>query len=312
MIKSFFKLIRWPNLVIILMSMVFLLWFIIRPGFGLVGNNGLSLTEFILLAVSVLFTAMGGYVINDIKDVPADRINKPEKNSIGTTFSVKQAYGMYVFFTIAGIVGGTIVSIMLHKVGFSLIFLLTAGLLWFYATDYQCQPLTGNFVVAFLSALSFGLVFLYELFALQKGNNPVKIDLSALHLVFTIVLIYMIFAFLVSLLREIIKDIEDAEGDQRTGCHTFAVVYGDQKAKIAALVVGFIGLLTAFWFQWFFFQKGFSLMVFYFSLIDILFGLVIIKILRAKEKSDFSGLSIFIKLLMLAGILSMVLFYFEF
>jgi len=312
MVKYFFKLIRWPNLIIILMSMVFLLWFIIRPGLGLIENNGLSLTEFILLAVSILFTAIGGYIINDIKDVTVDRINKPGKNSIGTTFTKAQAYGMYGFFALAGVVCGTVVSIMLHKIDFSFIFLLTAGLLWFYATAYQCQPVTGNLVVAFLSALSFGLVFLYELFALQIGKAHLKIDLNALHLVYTVVLIYIIFAFLVSLLREIIKDIEDAEGDERTGCHTFAVVYGNQKAKIAALIVGFAGLLAAFWFQWFFFQKGFFLLVFYFSLIDILYGWVIIKILRANEKSDFSRLSIFIKLLMLAGILSMILFYFEF
>ncbi len=312
MVKSFFKLIRWPNLIIILMSMVFLLWFIIRPGLGMVEHTGLSLLEFILLALSILFTAISGYIINDIKDIPADRINKPGKNSIGTVFTKKQAYGMYLFFVLAGVVCGTVISIMLHKFNFSLIFVLTAGLLWFYATAYQCQPLTGNLVIAFLSALSFGLVFLYELFALQLGNAHLKINPNALHLVYTIVLIYMIFAFLVSLLREIIKDIEDAEGDQRTGCHTFAVVYGNQKSKIVASIVSFVGLLAAFWFQWFFFQKGFFLLVIYFSLIDILFALIIIKILKAKEKSHFSGLSVFIKLLMLAGILSMVLFYFEF
>jgi 4-hydroxybenzoate polyprenyltransferase len=313
MIKSFFKLVRWPNLIIILMSMAFLLWFIIRPGLGLrFGNEGLTLTEFILLAIAVIFTAIGGYIINDIKDMAADRINKPGKNSIGATFTVNRAYLLYGFFAVAGVISGTVVSVMLHKMDFSLIFLLTAGLLWFYATAYKGQPLTGNLVVAFLSALSFGLVFLYELFALQQGNVSLTIDPVGLHVVYTVVLIYMAFAFLVSMLREVVKDIEDVEGDEKTGCRTFAVAYGIQNSKILALAVGAVGLLTAFGFQWFFFQKGYFLLVFYFILIDILFAVVIIKIRRAKERMHFSKLSVFIKLLMLAGILSMILFYFEF
>ncbi|MBE0651172.1 MAG: geranylgeranylglycerol-phosphate geranylgeranyltransferase [Bacteroidales bacterium] len=313
MVKSFFKLIRWPNLIIILMSMSFLLWLVIRPGLGpVVKNNGLTLPEFILLAISIVFTAIGGYIINDIKDISADKINKPGKNSIGIVFTVNQAYALYAFFAVTGVASGTAVSIMLHKIDFSLIFLLTAGLLWFYATAYKCQPVTGNLVVAFLSALSFGLVFLYELFALQMEDIHMKIDPVALQIVYSVVLIYMIFAFLVSLLREVIKDIEDEEGDEKTGCGTFAVVYGNHKAKILALVVGIIGLLASFGFQWLFFQKEFFILFFYFILIDILFALVIIKIIQAKEKLHFTKLSVFVKLLMLAGILSMVLFYFEF
>lgn len=313
MIKSFFRLIRWPNLIIILASMVFMLWFIIKPGLGLTaGSQGLTITEFIFLTLAVIFTAVGGYIINDIKDVKSDMINKPGRNEVGLAFTAKQAYGIYLVFAIAGIVFGTVVSIMLHKTGFSLIFLLTAGLLWFYANAYQCQPLTGNLVVAFLSALSFALVFLYELFAFQLAKAPVIIQPHALHLVLTIVLIYMSFAFLVSLIREVLKDIEDVKGDEQTGCHTYAVVYGTQNAKIVAVVVEFIGLLAAFWFQWYFYGKGFYLLVFYFSLIDILFGWIIVKTLLAKEKSHFNTLSILTKVLMLGGILSMVLFYFEF
>lgn len=313
MIKSFFRLIRWPNLIIILASMVFMLWFIIKPGLGLTtGNQGLTITEFVFLVLAVIFTAVGGYIINDVKDVKSDMINKPGRNEVGLAFTAKQAYGIYLVFAIAGMVFGTVVSILLHKTGFSLIFLLTAGLLWFYANAYQCQPLTGNLVVAFLSALSFALVFLYELFAFQTAKTPVIIQPQALHLILTIVLIYMSFAFLVSLIREVLKDIEDVRGDEETGCHTYAVIYGIQNAKIVALTVEFIGLLAAFWFQWYFYGKGFFLLVFYFSLIDILFGWIIVRTLTAKEKSHFSTLSILTKVLMLAGIISMVLFYFEF
>ncbi len=312
MVRSFFKLIRWPNLIIILMSLSFLLWFIIRPGLGpLAGGAGLTLKTFILLALAVVFTAIGGYIINDIKDVAPDKINKPGKNSIGVAFTVNQAYILYGIFAVTGVILGTVVSVMLHKFNFSLIFLLTAGLLWFYATTYKGQPLTGNLVVAFLSALSFGLVFLYELFALQLGKITFSVDPRALNVVFTLVLIYMAFAFLVSLLREVVKDVEDLEGDEKTGCRTFAVVYGVRNSRILALAVATVGLLAAFAFQWYFYLNGYFLLVFYFALIDILFAAVIIKLLQATEKLHFSKLSVFIKLLMLAGILSMILFYFE-
>lgn len=313
MVKSFFKLIRWPNLVIILLSMVFLLWLIIRPGLGIVSENiGMNPFEFVLLTIAVLSIAVGGYIINDIKDRKVDRLNKPGENSVNMTFTEKQAFWMYWIFTIIGIACGTIVSFLFHKSDFSLIFILTAGLLWFYAKAYQCQPLTGNLVVAFLSALSFGLVFLYELFALQTHEANLHIDVQSLDLIYYIILIYMGFAFLTSLLREIIKDIEDVDGDEQVGCRTLAVVHGKQKAKTVAQVVNIVGLTAAFWFQWFFYQKGFFLVFSYFFLIDLLFGWILIKSFRAKEKQQFSRLSFLIKLLMFAGLLSMIVFYFEF
>ncbi len=201
--RTFFKMIRWPNLVMIVLSMTLLLFLLIKPGLGLTGLIGMSLWEFVLLTVAVLLTAMGGYVINDLKDMQTDALNKPGKNTFETTFTGKQGWIFYWIFTISGILAGSLLSFLLGKGSYSLIFILTAGLLWFYATRYQCQPLVGNIVVAFLSALSFGLVWLYELMALQM--YAVQVDRSALLMVNILVLIYMGFAFLVSLLREVVK-----------------------------------------------------------------------------------------------------------
>jgi len=119
-----------------------------------------------------------------------------------------------------------------------------------------------------------------------------------------LVLIYMGFAFLVSLLREVVKDIEDMEGDRKTGCLTLPVTYGAKKAKNVAVIINVLGLPASFAIQLFFYRNGFNVLFLFFFLVDLLFAFV--------QKSHFSALSLWIKLLMVTGILSMGLFYFEF
>jgi len=307
--RAFFKMIRWPNLAMIVLSMTLLLFLLIKPGLSLEYNAGMSLWEFVLLIVAVLLTAMGGYVINDLKDLQTDALNKPGKNTFETIFTEKQGWIFYWIFTVGGILAGSLLSFLLGKGSYSLIFVLTAGLLWFYTTRYQCQPLVGNLVVAFLSALSFGLAWLYELMALQI--QAMAVDHSRLLLVNSLVLIYMGFAFLVSLLREVVKDIEDMEGDQQTGCLTLPVTYGTKKAKNVAAFINVLGLLVSFAIQWFFYKNGFNVLFLFFFLVDLLFAFVLLKLVNATQKLHFNALSLWIKLLMVAGILSMGLFYFE-
>ncbi len=307
--KAFLKLIRWPNLLIILLSMTLIAFFIIKPGLGLSFPAGMSPAAFGLLVVAVLSTAMGGYVLNDLKDLQADAVNKPGKNVFESHFSVLTGKKLYWVFTLTGVVAGTVLSQWYGNISFSLIFILTAGLLWFYAERYQCQTLVGNLVVAFLSALSFGLVWLFEVMALQVQH--LSVDPVRLYLVNDLVLIYMGFAFLVSLLREVVKDMEDERGDRAAGCLTLPVSHGLQKAKNVALAVNLTGLLASIAIQWFFYQWHFTLLFFSFFLVDLLFSFVLLKLLRANGSQQFHFVSLWIKILMVTGILTMTLFYFE-
>jgi len=307
--RAFLRLIRWPNLLMVILSMGLLLYLLIKPGLGLAAGSGMTSGEFWLLVVSVLLTAIAGYVINDLKDLKTDAINKPGKNVFEETLTKKQGMVLYWFFVLGGILAGGVLSFMLGKTSYILIYILTAGLLWFYTARYQCQPLVGNLVVAFLSALSFGLVWLYELMALQRYS--IAVDRSHLFLVNKLVLIYMGFAFLVTLLREIVKDIEDEKGDRQTGCLTLPVTYGIKKAKNVAVGVSLLGLFASFAIQWFFYFLGLSVLFMFFFLVDLLFAFVLLKLFTARRKEQFSLLSLWIKLLMVAGILSMGLFYFE-
>ena len=309
---SFLNLIRWPNLLIIILSMSLLLFFIIVPGLGInVFTDGLSFGEFVLLIVSTLLIAIGGYIINDIADINTDTINKPGVNSIESTFSIEFANTAYWLTTVIGVLLGVLLSYMINQINFGLIFLFSAGLLWFYSQKYQCQPLVGNIVIAFLSALSFGLVWLYEFYALTNNPEVFVTVQSQFPLINRLVTIYMGFAFMVSLLREVIKDMEDYKGDNRFGCRTFTVKYGISASKIVALFVAYISLLASLYIQYGFFNSDYKLLFGAFFLIDILFILIISLLHRASSKFNYTKLSLLIKILMIYGILSMVLFYFE-
>lgn len=308
----FLKLIRWPNLMIVIISMVFTLFFLINP----ILNNellksGLTLFQFVLLVTATLSITVGGYLINDFFDMQADNINKPGENQVGKRYAVARIQLLYWVFTIGGVLIGSVLSWILNQLNYAFIFVFAAGLLWLYSERYQCIPIVGNVVVAFLSALSFGLVWAFEFFALTNNGLEFSMVQANFPLVNHFVLMYMGFAFMVSFLREVTKDIEDYEGDDRFGCRTFAVAYGQKKSKIVGVAVAMAGLLFSVWFQVFFFQAGFWLLFGYFFAIDLLFIIVIFSLYRVTTKSDYSKLSMFIKMLMLTGILSMILVYFE-
>ncbi|RLD88834.1 MAG: hypothetical protein DRJ09_07600, partial [Bacteroidetes bacterium] len=294
--------------VIILLSMIFIRWFVIIP---LLGAGGMSIVQFMVLLLSVLFITTAGYIINDYFDMDADRINKPGTNQVGTTFSVAWAKNAYYLFSALGIAGGLLISWWIGEINYTLIFLFTTGLLWYYSERYQCQIMLGNLVVALLSALSFGLVWFYEFFALKNNAELFSSAQSNFSLISKLVLIYMGFAFFASLFREMIKDIEDLDGDSRMGCRTLPVVVGSGKAKNYTLIVGVIMLAFILYVQYFLFLSGYLYLFGYFFALDALLMLMLLKLRRAKDIVDFSNLSGLSKLFMAAGILSMLIFYFE-
>ncbi len=306
------KLLRWPNLVIIIISMMLIQFCVINPLLGVEAfYAGMTALEFTLLILATVLITIGGYLINDYFDIDVDRLNKPGKNQVGMKFPVATVQILYWLFTVSGVLLGIILSWMLNQINYSLIFVFSAGLLWFYSERYQCIPLVGNLVVAFLSALSFGLVWLFGFFSLSNDAAAFTTVQASFPLVNKMVLMYMGFAFITSLFREVTKDMEDAAGDERFGCRTFAVAFGMKKAKMLGIFIALIGLASSIYFQVFAYRAEFFMLFGSFLLIDLLFGLSIFWLLKAENKVHFKRLSTFIKVLMLLGILSMVLVYFE-
>jgi 4-hydroxybenzoate polyprenyltransferase len=224
------RLIRIPNLLIIALTMYLFRYCLIGKMLDLRGVwLGLSDTDFLLLTLSVIVIAAAGYIINDYFDVSIDAVNKPEKVIIGRHISPDTAFRIYVALNVLGIIAGFYLALKVgnYKLGF--INLLSAGLLWLYSSLYKKKFLLGNLVIAFLSALVPLIVAFFE---------PMREYAS-----FGFIKAYAAFAFLMTLVREIIKDIEDIEGDKAEGATTMPVYIGIIPSKIIAVFLSLLMLL---------------------------------------------------------------------
>ncbi|MBM3403474.1 MAG: prenyltransferase [Bacteroidetes bacterium] len=309
-ILALIRLIRLPNLGIIILTQFLLRYCVIVP---ILYTGHAPATPgfdfFILVLVSVLIAA-GGYIINDIYDVETDRINRPEKPVIERIIPVKTALVLYFSFTITGTVLGFFLAYIVKSLSFGLMFLVIILLLWFYAVRYKKMMITGNLVVSFLSAFSILVVWLFELFALRNHGITYTDVFKKLPLVWYIILFYAVFAFFLSWIREIIKDIEDMEGDRATGCRSFPVVRGVNQSKW--LAGGLIALVSAGLIVVDFILCNQSIdyvMWYLIAVVQLPLVLLAYRLSRTKSTSDFQFFSLMIKIIMVAGILSLQVFY---
>ena len=190
-----------------------------------------------LLIVSVVGIAAGGYVINDYFDVKIDRINRPDNLVVTRIISRDAAMNLFYGFTAVGVIAGTVVAWWAHSWTLLFTYVVIPGLLWFYSASYKRMFLIGNLVVAFASAIVPLLVaianadYLHHLYQNALAYSPIIGELYVWTGGFAI------FAFLLTLVREIVKDIEDIEGDREMECRTLPIVWGDKVAKIIATIL---------------------------------------------------------------------------
>lgn len=296
---NFLKLIRFQNLILLaLMQLVFHFVFFKNQQEPFVALTDL---EFILLVISTVMIAAGGYVINNIMDQETDEIAKPKDVIIGKYISEGLAYNIYIALNIIGVGIGFYLSNLIQKPMFASIFIVVAGTLYMYATSLKQSLLIGNIIVALLLGFSVIIVGVYDLYpATYEGNR------AQMGVLFSILMDYAVFAFLINFIREIVKDIEDMDGDYNAGMNTLPILLGkDRTAKVVfgitlipvALLLLYIkdNLLSLEW-------------VMYYLLLFVLAPLFyfLIKIWSAKSKKDFNHLSTVLKLVLLFGILSIV------
>lgn len=256
-----------------------------------------------LVAASVLIAA-AGYIINDYFDLNIDRINKPGKNVINKFISRRWAIVWHLVLSGAGIVA-TALAVSLQKWYLILANVVCVVLLWLYSTSFKRQLLIGNFVISLLTAWTVLVIFFMHVpFSEAFGVK----DLLHARL-FKLAYMYAGFAFVISLIREAIKDIEDREGDERYGCKTLPIVAGVNATKIYASVwiVVLTGALIIL--QLYLLQFRWWGAVAY-SLVFIIAPLVylLVRLYKATATADFAYLSRFSKWIMLTGILSMIFF----
>lgn len=190
-----------------------------------------------LLIVSVVGIAAGGYVINDYFDVKIDRINRPDNLVVTRIISRDTAMHIFYGLTAVGVITGTVVAWWAHSWTLLFTYVVIPGLLWFYSASYKRMFLIGNLVVAFASAIVPLLVaianadYLHHLYQNALAYSPIVGEL------YVWIGGFAAFAFLLTWVREIVKDIEDIEGDREMECRTLPIVWGDKVAKIIATIL---------------------------------------------------------------------------
>lgn len=306
----YLKLIRPLNLFIMALTMLLVRYCIIITFFGLNGSSpATGLLDFSLLVIATMAIAAGGYVINDYYDTGKDHVNRPGKVIVGKGITPGAAVNYYLTLTIAGVAAGVYISMKVDMLLLGFVFIAIALMLWFYTTNYQKTVLLGNIVIGFLSAMVILIVWIFEFFALRASPLIYAEVMSKLKIIGFLVVGYALFAFLISVVREVLKDCEDEEGDSKNGYRTFPVVAG---VKTAANFAAFLALFSAAFLgygQYWLFMKGYNLVFWYLMIaVQPLFIYLIFISFRAVSREDYRFASGVSKVIMLAGVLSMQLF----
>ena len=313
---QFLRLIRFPNLAIIALTQYAIRFGIIYPFLNQAGLD-LFLSEklFGMLVGATVLIAAAGYIINDYFDVKLDHVNKPKQLIIGKSISRRQAMFLHTVVNAIGIALAVYVAIAIDHPMLILFQLASAGLLWFYSVNFKKQLLIGNIIIAALTALVPFTAGYYEIIQLFdnlrtqevatrfEADNIRSLLFSIQYLLYWIIG-YSAFAFILTFIREMVKDCEDIEGDKAFGCKTLPIVYGIPRAKrIANFTIAFLLILLTFLeFIQINSQDWISFGYFFFLITCPLLWLMV-KIRKASQKRHFFIISQVLKVLMLIGIL---------
>ena len=316
-LRSILKLIRFPNLLIIAATQYAMRYLLMEP---LLPSSTFELQfgefQFALLVFSTICIAAAGYIINDYFDTQADLINKPKRVVVGIKISRRIAMILHAGLNIMGVGIGIYLSFYVKLPSLALVFVIATGLLWFYSTNYKRQFLVGNLSVAFLTGLVPLMVVLFEIPLLNRTYGQVMLRNDAsFGYIFAWVSAFSFFAFFTTLIREIIKDAEDFEGDKAYGMKTVPIVLGSVWTKILLLlfISGMIFMLVALLLKYIIFSVEpidyISLVYFSLCLVTPLI-LLALQVIKADGKKGYGRASRLIKVVMLAGILySAVVFF---
>ncbi len=271
--RALLRLTRFWNLAIIGLAQYF-------AAFFLISKSTIADWRLFVLSASTLFVAAAGYIINDYYDVKIDLINKPERVVVGKKITRRYALLLHSVLSFIGIGLGLLLG---WRIG--CIHVVSVFLLWFYSNQLKRLPLIGNIVVAALTGLS---ILLLDI--LYRSDN-------------SFVIIYSIFAFFMTLVREVVKDMEDLKGDHTFGCKTLPIIWGIRKTKTLLYV-----LLAIFAVSVLLLNDQYSrLPIRYFIIfLFVPLGWLFIRLIRADTKKEFYQLSQLCKLIILLGIASML------
>ncbi len=318
-VRAYWAIIRPVNLLITLLTQLIFVWAASRTNWIQFNPDNIRVTDTFITAptgiwvlLACLFSAAAGYVINDLFDVDSDHINRPNKKILKRFISHKAATIYYVILMVLGITFGFIADF-----GMGLFCIAIAILLYFYSSDLKAMGLPGNLLVSFMAG---AVVYLSSRSVWSVSNGHIAE--------------FAILAFLVTLARELVKDIEDMKGDAETDCKTYPIVHGVEKTKgliygvmiftmFGLLVYGILNIiqygdsswtnqvasaanqqtLTDYWSSM---RNPWPMVVFSFAVLIPRMVIILIALHKAATPQDFRQISLKLKWLMILGLISVL------
>ena len=316
-LNNIFKIIRWKNLIIISLSQIFIKFFFID---FFIQKDQLLNENFVILLIVTILIAASGYIVNDIYDYNLDQINKPEKVVLGKFLKSRDAIIIYMMFNCLAIVLSIFLCMKIEQEIYILVFLLIIYCLWLYSKKLKKYKIIGNILIAFFISLSILNVPLFSYKNILSDDR---------FFVFLIISIFSVLAFLINVKREIIKDIEDIEGDKIHKVKSLPIIFGTKKSKLVTIIIGIIlmfAISSLITFQILILRSDLLLdvggnqfsnpqiwganyiSIIYMFIILIMFFYVELLILNATTKTNFTKASKLLKYLMLLSLLSIPVF----
>jgi 4-hydroxybenzoate polyprenyltransferase len=304
LLGAFFRLIRWPNLVFIFLTQLLFYYCIQLPLHGQ-DQPILQPRQFFLLAISSVLIAAAGYIINDYFDLNIDRVNKPKRLVVDRIIKRRWTILWHWILSGLGLLLSFYVSWRLRNPLLAVGNLSCVILLYFYSTTFKRKLLIGNIIISLLTAWVILVLYVGEFHWAALASEGYKEMYSSL---FKYAIVYSSFAFLLSLIREVVKDIEDMDGDAKYSCRTMPIVWGVNVTKVFAGTLNVVLLGSLVILQLYVLQKFRLVLTLYgVLLVDLPLLWILRRLYTAQTKEDYHRLSTIIKLVMLAGILSIIL-----
>ena len=320
MVMHYLNLFRWKNLLITGFTILLTKYAIFEPAIRIKFSESIASMDFretLLLAISVMFIAAAGFVINDINDIKSDEINKPNKVIVGKYISVSTANNLYIALNAFGIFLGAYIGSLAGNYKLAILHVIVATILWIYSRYVKNSFLIGNVLVSLSTALVPITYFFFESFGYLQNYGDIlivnfkKLLGGPLEILFNFSIGLSIFSFVISLIREIIKDLQDYQGDFFVGANTIPIVLGEKGTKIIVQIMSF-GLIGMIFYANYFWLTKLNIGKTPFTIYNCIFLFLLILLITSIRKSeDYQKQSNICKLIMMLGALSPIVYAFN-
>ena len=311
---NWLRLIRYKNLLIVFLTQLLVWYCLIYDSISYSGVQLLlNFSNFILLSISTILISAAGYIINDYFDIKIDIINRPEKVILEKTIPLRTAIIAHAVLNVLALLLAGIVAAQVQHYAWLLFQMGCIILLWFYSTHFKRQYIIGNVTIALLTALTIVVLVLYEPAMYAFVQQPLIISYPCNPSIINPLWMcagFCFFAFMLTWMREIVKDMEDFKGDAEEGCVTMPIKMGLQFSARWAIALG-IATILALVFADLYFINNVAFLGFYiiaFIILPLIWWCFYL--LKNNTLQHYRSASKWLKIIMLAGITLLIIYSF--